>query len=264
MRRLRVIIVEDQAPAREHLTALVAESPLTDVVAVCHDGQSAVEAIRATPSDVVLLDIQMPELDGFQVIEAVGAANMPPVVFITAYDDHAFRACDVRALDYLLKPFTAKRVERALDLARAHVRDRLVSAAAGDLAVLVSGGEGAGARERVALGRRGEIVNVAIDEIEVVESERNDVRVFTRHDEFRQRSTLAGMRARLGESFAQVHRSRLVNIAQVAGTESLAHGGLTLRMAGGREVRVSKAFRSGIRKRLRTNGPQPPHNSGVQ
>ncbi len=251
MRTLRVIVVEDQAPAREHLVDLVSRSPLTEVVAVCHDGPSAVSAIRSAGADVVLLDIEMPELNGFQVIEAVGPQQMPAVVFITAYHDHAVRAFDVRALDYLLKPFTAVRVERALDLAREHIRARLVSAAAEDLAAIVAPAGAEPSSERLELRRRGQVAFVAPGEVEIVVARRNNVLLYTRHDEFTHRATLSEIHAQLGDSFVKIHRSTLVNFSLVQPTLLMKNGVPHVRMAGGRDVRVSKAFRSDIQRRLR-------------
>ena len=121
---LRVVIVDDEPLARDCMRlALAADGDVT-VVAECGDGPSAVEAIRKHAPDLVFLDVQMPGLDGFGVIERVGVDAMPPVVFVTAFDAHAIRAFEVHALDYVLKPFNDERFLAALDRARAAVRDR--------------------------------------------------------------------------------------------------------------------------------------------
>jgi two-component system LytT family response regulator len=257
MTTLRVVVVEDQAPARDHLVDVVSSQPGVEIVAVCPDGPSAIAALRSTPADVVLLDIQMPECDGFQVIDAVGPTLMPPVVFITAYDDHAVRAFDVRALDYLVKPFAAVRVRRALDLAREHMRMQRVSAAAATLAGLAgpeSGDVADPAAERLELRQRHQLDFVRPGDVELVVARRNDVVLHTRNAEFRVRATLSEMHKRLGETFVRVHRSRLVNMAAVRPSVLTRGGVVRLQLASGRDVRVAKACRADIERRLKTQG----------
>jgi two-component system LytT family response regulator len=121
---LRVVIVDDEPLARDCMRLALRGAPDVRVVAECKDGPSAVEAIRAHAPDLVFLDVQMPGLDGFGVIERVGPEAMPPVVFVTAYDAHAIRAFEVHALDYVLKPFGDQRLVAALDRARSAIRER--------------------------------------------------------------------------------------------------------------------------------------------
>lgn len=121
---LRVVIVDDEPLARDCMRLALAHSLQTEIVAECSDGLMAVAAIREHAPDVVFLDVQMPGLDGFGVIERIGAAEMPMVIFVTAYDVHAIRAFDVHALDYVLKPFDDARFLSALDRARERARER--------------------------------------------------------------------------------------------------------------------------------------------
>lgn len=252
MTPLRVIVVEDQAPAREHLVDLVGRSPSVDVVAVCADGAAAIKAIKSIAADVVLLDVQMPEFDGFQVIEAVGADRMPAVIFITAYDDHAVKAFDVRALDYLMKPFSAARVERALDLAREHVRMRRVAQAASSLAGLLTPERTeATATDRIVVRQRGEVAFVSRGDIEVAVARGNNVLLHTRSETFQWRATLTEVHARLGESFVKVHRSTLVNMNWVKPALRTQGHAAMLQVESGRQVRVSKAFRPEVERRLK-------------
>jgi two-component system LytT family response regulator len=207
------------------------------------------------PADVVLLDIQMPECDGFAVIEAVGPARMPAVIFITAFDDHAVRAFDVRALDYLLKPFTPARVERALDLAREQMHARRVSAAVADLAGIVGTPREGGQPDRLMLRQRGKVTFVPAAEVEVVVAKRNDVVVTTRSAQYRCRATLAEMHERLGPAFVRVHRSTLVNLHAVKPALISSGGVRRLQLSGGGDVRVSKAFRADVERRLSRGEP---------
>jgi two-component system LytT family response regulator len=119
--RTRVVVADDEPLARERLRMLLSSEPWLDLVAECQNGIEAIDAIQSLAPDLVFLDVQMPGATGFEVIEAVGAAKMPPVVFVTAYDQYALRAFDVRALDYLLKPFDRERFQQALSRARQRV-----------------------------------------------------------------------------------------------------------------------------------------------
>lgn len=252
MSNLRVVVVEDQAPAREHLVDLLAAHADVEVVAVCADGGAAIQSIPQSRADVVLLDIQMPEYSGFDVIRQVGAERMPPVIFITAYEDHAVRAFEVRALDYIVKPFSPARVDQALDRVRAHARQRRITQVANDLASLVAKPDAPASAERLRLRRRDAIAFVVPEDVEWVRASRNDVVLCTRDAEYRVRATLAEMRERLGERFVQVHRSSLVNFVRVRPLLLSADGVVRLRLLSGREVRVSEQFRRDVEERLRT------------
>lgn len=257
MSQLRVIVVEDQAPAREHLVDIVSRTANVEVAAVCADGVAAIRAIRTVPADVVLLDIHMPECDGFQVIEAIGADRMPAVVFITAYDDHAVRAFDVRAVDYLMKPYSVRRVERALATAREHVQVRRVAAMANELAgftaTQVSAAIVQADEDCLTVRQRGQMVFVRPHEIEIVVAKRNDVLLYTRRDEFRCRATLTDIHRRLGDGFMKVHRSVLVNFSAVHPVVFTRGGVTRLRVGDGRDVRISRAFRGDVERRLRSS-----------
>src|SRR5919106_5016001 len=121
MKKIRTLIVDDEPLARERIRALLTEQPDVEVIGEARDGEEAVQMILSHEPDLVFLDIQMPKMDGFEVIRTVGADNMPLVVFVTAYDQHALKAFEVRALDYLLKPFDRERFTEALQRARKQI-----------------------------------------------------------------------------------------------------------------------------------------------
>ncbi len=213
MNPLRVVVVEDQAPAREHLLSLLSAHPDVEVVAVCRDGRAAIQALSGCRADVVLLDIQMPECSGFDVIRAVGPEQMPPVIFVTAYGDHAVHAFEVRALDYLVKPFSRTRVNQALAIARAHAQQRRIAEAAANLAALVAH-PGAGVpAERLALKRREGTAFVNPGEVEFVRASRNDVILSTSDADYRYRATCASVDPREPRSCAAGHRGHRRNRA---------------------------------------------------
>ena len=250
MNTLRVIVAEDQAPAREHLVSLLSDQPDVEVVAVCTNGASAVSAIRTHAADVVLLDIQMPECNGFEVARMVGLDRMPPIIFITAYEDHAVQAFEIRALDYIVKPFTRPRVQQAIDAAREHARQRRINAAAAGLAEAVQQSNLPQPPARVPLRAREGMAFIVPDEVEYVRADRNDVVLHMRDSSCRCRATLTEIRERLGESFVQVHRSTLVNLQRAHRVLMLGQGPPRLKMYSGQEIRVSRQYRPELERRL--------------
>ncbi|HWC74180.1 MAG TPA: response regulator, partial [Gemmatimonadales bacterium] len=137
MKPLRVLIVDDEPLARTGLRDLVRQDPELECVGECGDGLAAIAAIEALQPDLVLLDVQMPEIDGFGVIRAIGPARMPGVIFVTAYEEFALAAFRVHALDYLVKPFTDRALTESLDRAKRLVRDGQVQQLTDRLAELV-------------------------------------------------------------------------------------------------------------------------------
>jgi two-component system LytT family response regulator len=131
MKKIRTLVVDDEPLARERLTSLLSAEPDIEVVGQCRDGEEAVTAIVDHSPDLVFLDVQMPAMNGFEVIDAVGPERMPLVIFVTAYDQHALRAFQVRALDYVLKPFDRERFQEALQRARTSSVTRPAISAAG-------------------------------------------------------------------------------------------------------------------------------------
>ncbi|HEX8832043.1 MAG TPA: response regulator [Longimicrobium sp.] len=175
---IRAVIVDDEPLARRRIRGLLAEAGDVEVVAECANGREAIRVIEESPPDLLFLDIQMPEIDGFDVLRAIGAGRVPVVIFVTAYDQFALRAFEAQALDYLLKPFDDERFEAALHRARERIRQQ----AGGDLdrrlrALLeeVRGGRGYLQRLVVPTGNRS--VFVRTEEIDWIEAERNYIRL---------------------------------------------------------------------------------------
>ncbi|MBA2502995.1 MAG: response regulator, partial [Pyrinomonadaceae bacterium] len=122
--KIRTLIVDDMLLARKRVKRFLAADPDIDIVGECGDGQTAIEATKELSPDLLFLDVQMPELDGFEVVETIGAERMPSVIFVTAYDHYALRAFEVHALDYLLKPYNSERFAKSLERAKAQIRER--------------------------------------------------------------------------------------------------------------------------------------------
>lgn len=257
---IRALVVDDEAPARAKLRRLLAAAEDVTVVAETADGEEAVAALRAYSPDLVFLDVQMPRRDGFEVVAAIGVEAMPVTVFVTAYDEHAVRAFEVHALDYLLKPFAARRFEAVLARVRVRLAEKPQAPAAdapglGErvarmerlLAEMGGGAPAAGPYAERILGRKSpeREVFVAADEIDRVRAEGNYLRLFTARGELRLRETLAGLAARLGpERFLRINRSELVRFGAIREVQPWFHGDARVILEDGTLLSWSRRYRT--------------------
>lgn len=242
---IRTVIADDEAPARRKIRSLLAKDSDFEVVGEAEDGRAAVELIRSVGCDLVLLDIQMPRLDGFEVIEEVGVESMPLVVFITAYDEHALRAFEVQALDYITKPFSPSRFKAALDRIRVQVKggdrrdlaqrfDRLISTLRPRFL----------RRIMVERGSEHEVL-LPLDDVNRIQAERNHVRFFTRDGEYLRRCSLAALAERLDpDTFLQINRSDVVRLDAVKEFQPWFHGDYRVIMKDGTMLSWSRRFRA--------------------
>lgn len=214
MSDLRVLIVDDEPLARRGLRVRLERLPDVEIVSECGSGSEAVAAIETHAPDVVLLDVQMPELDGFDVIDAVGVDRMPVTIFVTAYDAHAIRAFEANALDYLLKPVDDDRFARAIERARGRVAERDARVREREMAAVLAA---APRREtRIALRDRGRVIVLEHADIDWISAEGDYVRVYAGGRGYLVRHTMQAMEARLDPAaFARIHRSAIVNVARV-------------------------------------------------
>jgi two-component system LytT family response regulator len=250
--RLRAIVVDDAPVARERLEELLEEEPDVDLVATCATGRQAVAAIEAKRPDLVFLDLQLPEMDGFGVIEAVGVDRMPPVIFVTAYDQFALKAFDVHALDYLLKPFSRPRFRRAMDRARAHVQ-QIRARAAAEPAPPPPNGVVSGARdeERLRIRSGARVLYVAADRIDWIEADGNYVKLHVGDECHLQRDTMERTLDRLGrDRFVRVHRGHAVNLSRVKELRTLGRGQYEIVLHSGVRLELSRLYRGGLQARL--------------
>ena len=253
MTQIRTLIADDQPMARERLSALLSEEPDVEVVAACASGTEAVTAIQQHRPDLVFLDLQMPELDGFGVIAAVGAERMPSVVFVTAYDEFALRAFDVHALDYLLKPFGRQRFQQALDRARDQIARNRAGELARRLMALVEDVRPAqkGA-DRLMVRSGARVVFVDVRSVDWVEAEGNYVRLHVGEESHLIRDTMHAVEARLGGSpFVRIHRSRIANISRARELRVIQNGEYELVLRNGRALRVSRLYRDKLQEHLK-------------
>lgn len=248
---IRVVIVDDEPLARDALRLALKREADVAVVAECGDGEAAVEAIQAHEPDLVFLDVQMPGLDGFDVIERIGVGRMPGVVFVTAYDAHAVRAFEVHALDYVLKPFDDERLADVL----AHARARLAQERGGEmaqaLAALLRESAGSGGRpdhaRRIMVQHDERLRFVPVDAIDYLEADGNYVRIHAGAEAHRIRATLTGLLGQLDpRQFIRIHRSTVVNVSRIREIQPWFGGDYVALLGDGRKLKVSRRYRDGL------------------
>lgn len=241
---MRVLVVDDEPAARRKVLRFLQEHDDVEVAGEAASGTQAVEQIAALHPDLVFLDVQMPGMDGFEVVEAIAAAeHVPAIVFATAHDEYAVRAFEVSAVDYLLKPFDRERFERALERARRSVREP-VDAAQSQLLTLLDAMRPAGQFARrllVPVNGRAVFVNTA--DIVRVEADRNNVAIHARQGTFTLRSTLDALEHRLDpQQFVRIHRSHVVNIDTIHEIHPWFHGDFKVRLHDGSELMWSRRY----------------------
>jgi two-component system LytT family response regulator len=279
---LRVVVADDEAVARSRLRRLLAAHNDVVIAAEAADGPSAVDAIVTHRPDVVFLDIRMPELDGFEVLAELDPSEVPAVVFVTAYSDHAPKAFDVRALDYLLKPYDPERLADTLERARERSRaseegGRKILAAVEELAreqralrqIVTqtraddpSSAGGAprlmtsvdGRRQfpsRILVSRRGHGVFVALAEVDYIESAGNYVRLHVGTTSHLLRETMNAIEGRLDpEKFFRIHRSRIVNMERIQEMQPWLNGEYAVVLQNGTRLTLSRGYREKLQERL--------------
>lgn len=255
--RVEVLVVDDEPLARELVREVLAPIPWLSVVGECADGVAAVREIGRLDPDLVLLDVQMPEVDGFEVIERVGPATMPEVVFVTAYEEYTLRAFEVHALDYVLKPIDPDRLREAVEHARRRLRGAREDILVERLAALLdaesgSGGDAAATRPRALTVRKGDTVRfLDLDDVDWLEAARNYVRVHTEDESYLVRSTLEGLARRLGpERFVRIHRSAAVNLDRVEAVRPLSGGDHAVLLDTGEQLRASRTYADALLKQV--------------
>ena len=251
MSAIRALVVDDEPFAREGVRFLLEREPDVEIVGECSNGLEAVEAILDLGPSLVLLDVQMPELDGFGVVETVGAARMPAVIFVTAYDEHAVRAFDVNALDYLLKPIVEERFAVALERARSRIGERT---APGDVerrlaALLESVRPEPEYLDRLVVKSPGRIQFVEVDEVDWFGAADNYVELHAGRQTHLVHGTLAALERRLDpRRFVRIHRSAIVIVDRVRELNPLFHGEYRVVLADGTALTSGRTYREVLRR----------------
>lgn len=243
---IRALIVDDEAPAREKLERWVAGEPDMQVVGSAGDGLAAAQLIGRLRPDVAFLDIQMAGLSGLEVAAQLEAASAPLIVFVTAFDEHAVKAFELNAVDYLLKPYDRERLARTLE----RVRERLGHSAPRTAAVATARAQTASSeRLLVPDGERLQLIESA--SVEWLEADDNYVHVHTAARSFLLRRTLQDLLTQLGERhFVRIHKSAAVNLSAIASLTPLFKGDYEVALRNGRAVRLSRRYRDALFARM--------------
>jgi two-component system, LytTR family, response regulator len=250
-RRVRVLIADDEPLARQRLRMLLDSEDWVDIVGECHDGTAAVAAIQAKRPDLVFLDIQMPGATGFEVIEAIGPAEMPAVVFVTAYDRYALRAFDVRALDYLLKPFDRERFTQALSRARERLLHPPDEGLERRLLELVQDLKGKHSVDRFVIKSGGRVYFVRASDVDWIEAAGNYVKLHVGNEAHLLRETMTAMETQLNpDTFFRIHRCHIVNIERVQELQPWFNGEYVVCLKSGARLTLSRGYREKLQERL--------------
>lgn len=268
--KIRALIVDDESLAREALMVMLSDDPEIEVIAECRNGREAVTVIREQSPDVVFLDIQMPEMDGFQVVEEVGAMRMPVTIFVTAYDKHALRAFEAHALDYLLKPFDHDRFDITLRRAKTFVRQQKLGEISESLFAVLHDlksktGESPsdmdnrkpervthqGPINRVGIKSGGRIYFLKTEEIDWVEGAGDYLTLHSGSQTHLIRETMGNFHAKLDpQKFLRIHRSTIVNIERIKDIRPLYKGDYMITLTSGISLKASRGYRHELRPLL--------------
>ena len=242
---IRTLIVDDESLARERLRNMLATDPAIQIIGECSNGQDAIEAIQALSPDLVFLDVEMPGIDGFGVLEALPAERIPTIIFVTAYDQYAVRAFEVFALDYLLKPFDQERFDKALGRARHQLsiertdalNERILNALEEIKTRPVH-------LERLVIKMNGHVFFIKAEEIDWLEAEGNYVRLHAGKESYLLRDTISALESQLDpKKFIRVHRSAIVNIDRITELQPWFHGEYRIILGEGVQLTLSRTYR---------------------
>jgi two-component system LytT family response regulator len=264
-RKIRALIVDDESLAREALLVMLGGDPEIEVIAECRNGREAVAAIREQSPDIVFLDIQMPEMDGFQVIEEVGTKRMPVTVFVTAYDKHALRAFEAHALDYLLKPFDHDRFNTALERAKIFVRQQKLGEISESLFAVLQDLRPKSDElpsethnnvhkepvDRIVIKSGGRIYFLKPEEIDWVEGAGDYLTLHSGSQTHLIRETMLNFHAKLdSQKFLRIHRSTIVNIERIKDIKPLFKGEYIITLTTGKRLKSSRGYRRELQSLL--------------
>lgn len=253
MRKIRTVIVDDEPLAREGVRMLLEEDSEISVVAECAGGREALAAIGKQQPDLIFLDVQMPEMGGFEVLKAVGAQQSPQVIFVTAYDKYALQAFEAHALDYLLKPFTVKRFNEALKRAKTQIQNERNGELNRKLATLLEDFKPqAGYLERVVVKNSGRVSFVNVEEISWIEAAESYVRFHAAGGKsYLIRGAIGRLEAQLDPArFLRIHRSIIVSIKHIKEMQPLFHGDYEIALKDGTKLTSSRSYRDKLQSLL--------------
>ena len=257
--KIKTLIVDDEPLARRNLRLLLAKDPQIEILDECRNGREAVKAINSLSPDLIFLDIQMPEMDGFDVLANVGPDQIQAIIFVTAFDQYALKAFDVHALDYLLKPFDDERFAHALTRAKAQIEAREINRLSKRLIALLEEREsernapaqGKGYLTRVMIKAAGRVVLLKVDEIDFIEADGNYAKLHVGKKAHLLREKMNDLEGQLDPArFVRIHRSAIVNLDRIKEMHPHFNGDYIVVLEDGRQLRLSRTRREQLEARL--------------
>ena len=257
--KIRTLIVDDEPLARRNLRVLLEKDPQIEILDECRNGREAVKAIKSLSPDLIFLDIQMPEMDGFDVLARTGPQYIQAIIFVTAFDQYALKAFDVHALDYLLKPFDDERFAHALQRAKSQIEAREIDRLSKRLLALLEEREserkGSGDQEkyltRLMIKDSGRVMLLKVNDIDFIEADGNYAKVHTGRKAHLLREKMNDLEARLDPAkFVRIHRSIIVNLERIKEMHPHFNGDYIVVLEDGRKLRLSRTRREALIHRL--------------
>ncbi len=252
VQKIRTLIVDDEPLARQKIRTFLKNEPDVEILGECSSGVAAVEVVRKKSPDLMFLDIQMPGMDGFGTLQAIGADQIGAVIFVTAHDKHALRAFEAHALDYILKPFDRKRFQNALSRARMQIELNRGGQVNHQLRSLLE--ELMTEKKepkRIVVGNARNILVLRCDEIDWVKAEGNYVCLHVGSKSYLHRETVSNMEEKLDRRlFARIHRSTIVNVERIKHLQPLFHGDYNVTLTNGVRLTLSRNYRAQLEQVL--------------
>jgi two-component system LytT family response regulator len=249
--KIRTLIVDDEELARDRLRSLISRDPRIEILGEAADGNSAVALIEKHKPDLVFLDVQMPELNGFEVLQSLGEETRPNVVFVTAHDKFALKAFDVHAVDYLLKPFDRERFQVALDRAVAKIESQKPGQKDATVGAVLQEVKPTGPVERLLVKTEGRVLLVKVDDIDWIEAADNYVNLRVGKDSHMMRETMSSIETRLPpEKFMRISRSTIVNVERIQELQPMFHGEYIVLLKNGTKLTLSRSYRDKLDRLL--------------
>ena len=258
--KIKTLIIDDEPLARRNLRLLLEKDPQIEILEECRNGREAVKAINALSPDLIFLDIQMPEMDGFDVLARVGPEHIHAIIFVTAFDQYALKAFDVHALDYLLKPFDDERFLHALERAKTQIEAREIDRLSKRLLALLEGRESErkGAKEqtnyltRLMVKVAGRVTLLKVEEIDFIEADGNYAKLHVGRKSHLLREKMNELEGRLDPAkFVRIHRSAIVNLDRIKEMHPHFNGDYIVVLEDGRQLRLSRTRRENLETRLK-------------
>lgn len=258
--KIKTLIIDDEPLARRNLRLLLEKDPQIEILEECRNGREAVKAINALSPDLIFLDIQMPEMDGFDVLARVGPERIHAIIFVTAFDQYALKAFDVHALDYLLKPFDDERFAHALERAKSQIEAREIDRLSKRLLALLEDRDSerkVSRREtsyltRVMIKVSGRVTLLKVDEIDFIEADGNYAKLHVGRKAHLLREKMHDLEGRLDPAkFVRIHRSVIVNLDRIKEMHPHFNGDYIVVLEDGRKLRLSRTRRENLEARLK-------------